>query len=73
MLCDKVVLDKSNLSIQIFFFYDCFRHRKIQGEQAHMGIAHTIRICDRIGRRLSLLLTCENCVNKCISRIYVME
>lgn len=36
-----------------------------------MGIAHTIRIRDRYGRRLSLLLTCENCANKCVFPTYV--
>lgn len=36
-----------------------------------MGIAHTIRIRDRHGRRLSLLLTRENCANKCVFRTYV--
>lgn len=36
-----------------------------------MGIAYTIRIRDRISRRLSLLLTHENCANKCVFRVYI--
>lgn len=54
------------------FFYDRFRHTRGDARRAaHMGIAHTIRICDRISRRLSLLLTRENCANKCVFRAYI--